>query len=391
MINYASTFVMLMGLALMTPSCERPSRYADFEAFNGKLAYGDSLISPVPQYATGRLFEAQSTSEALRFSVHPGQADESTDPRIIMQMPTQVEVDQSEGFIYVMDTESALINKFSLPDGALLASIETVQEYRKSESTRPALQVLPDGSLQICNLGDRRIIRLRPDGAVEQAGTLPRGISGCTVGTSNGEQIALNPLNDEELFHILGKRGQTRRTFGMLSNLHVREAKSEAKSDHPVVKGHGIDFVGTIGTSGESSFVYAGSQWGGLIGFNTDGTFRFYRETIAHYPFPRLVRDRTGDPFQLQMSSDPSEGSRFVINVWEGVYYQQIFPPCTEEVCPQTFTVDAYSYDTGDYLYSFRTPTNCAAMFITESHIYANCLGRGVIQYIRPARPSPFA
>ncbi len=389
----------LFGLVLGTLSCNQKPMYSDAEPFYGSLVYNDSIYSPIPQFQLNRLFEAAAGEEGYRFTIPTGSQGLEADSVMVMSMPTQAVVDKNEQFFYVMDTESYLINKFALSDGSLQKSITTAQEYRKAHNLQPSLQLLSDGSLQICGTERRQILQLHPDGKVKNSVKIPRGVNGCVMGIDSENQVALTIFNFDELFQVLNKRGRIKDNFGVVSNLHLRPVVGDIKYK----AGHGIDFVGSIGTDGASSFVYAGSKWGGLLGFDVNGEFRFFRETINHRPLPfrsslpllsPIEEGKSGPQimeFEPEILEDEPADFRFTVNVWEGVYYQQIIPPCNAETCASSFIVDAYSYENGDYLYSLHTPVNCGAIFITEDHIYANCLGRGLVQFVRRSRPSPFA
>ena len=227
----------------------------------------------------------------------------------------------------------------------------------------------------------RKVIKLDLYGRVKEVRKHPRKINGYVIPVDADSYVGMTALNYPELFHVYNRWGFRTRSFGFLSNLHLLKEPSKLL---PV--GHDMDFLGSLTTDGKSSFVYSGIYKGGLLGLTKDGTFRFYRETIKHRPYPQRTAVNKTDVLPLG-GTEASNSALFTLNVWNGVYYQHEIPPCNAESCPQTFTVDAYSYENGDYLYSLNPPANCAAVFLTDSHLYANCPTRGLIQFIRPSRP----
>jgi len=365
---------------LIFTGCDQTSEYADLDPFYGPLAQGDSLIYPTPQYTSHRQFEGLAVEKNLTLSVPPGKATDETPPELIMKWPIHIAIDPEEEFIYVMDKETFRINKMSLADGALVQSITAAQEYSKGSSSATMIQYLLDGTVKVFVPG-KIVLQLEPNGNVKEFLKHPRKINGYMLSIDSDSYVGMTVLNYPELFHVYNKRGVRARSFGFLSNLHLREKPGKME---PV--GHMLDFMGTLGTDGKSSFVYSGSLKGGLLGFSKDGTLRFYRETINHRPYSQkaLVDQNEDVP---PANTEASNSGLSTLNVWNGVYYQLVIPPCNAESCPQTFTVDAYSYESGDYLFSLNPPANCVAVFLTDEHLYANCLPRGLIQFVRPERP----
>ena len=236
----------LCGLFLTTLSCNQKPDYSDAEPFYGALVYNDSLYHPTPQFPLSRIFEEVASEERYRFTHPLGHQIDEADSMLVMDMPMQAVVDNDERFVYIMDNESYLINKFSLSDGSLLQSITTAQERRKTPSRQPRLQLLADGSLQVCGTEGRRTLLLHPEGQLKKSFKLPRGIYGCVAGIDADNYVALTSFNFDELFQVLNRRGRIKNSFGMLSNMHTRTLEGDVKHEG----GHGLDFVGTIGTDG---------------------------------------------------------------------------------------------------------------------------------------------
>lgn len=370
----------LFGVLLIFAGCDQTSKYAELDPFYGPLAQGDSLVHPAPQYASHRQFEGLAIEKKLTLSVPPGKATDETPPELIMKWPIHIAIDPEEEFIYVMDKETFRINKMSLKDGALVQSITAVQEYKKGNNSAPMIQYLIDGTVNVFVPG-KKVLTLEPSGEVKEILKHPRKVNSYIIPIDADSYVGMTVLNYPELFHVYNKRGRRTQSFGFLANLHLLEKPEKME---PI--GHMLDFMGTLGTDGKSSFVYSGSLKGGLLGFSKEGTLRFYRETINHRPYPqKALTDQNKD--LSPADGEASNSGLSTLNVWNEVYYQHVIPPCTAESCPQTFTVDAYSYENGDYLYSLNPPANCFAVFLTDSHLYANCPSRGLIQFIRPERP----
>ena len=108
----------------------------------------------------------------------------------------------------------------------------------------------------------KHILHLSPDGEVKKTLKHPKRINGYVVSVNTGTYVAVETLNYPELFHVYNARGFKQRAFGFLSNLHILEEPEEMQ---PV--GHRLDFMGSLVTDGNSSFMYAGTYKGGLLGF----------------------------------------------------------------------------------------------------------------------------
>ena len=371
---------ILLGVFLICTGCDKTSKYAELDPFYGPLAQGDSLIYPTPQHASHRQFEALAIEKNLTLSVPQAKATDETPPELIMKWPIHIAIDPDEEFIYVMDKETFRINKMSLTDGSLVQSITAAQEYKKDNNSAAMIQYLLDGTVEVYVPG-KKTLKLKPNGKAKKILKHPRKVNRYIIPIDSDSYVGMTALNYPELFHVYNKRGFRTQSFGFLSNLHLRE-----KPDKMEPIGHMLDFMGTLGTDGKSSFVYSGMYKGGLLGFSKDGTLRFYRETINHRPYPQKAIAKQSDVLP-QVDREASYDALFTLNVWNGVLYLHLIPPCNAESCPQTFTVDAYSYENGDYLYSLNPPANCFAVFLTDSHLYANCPTRGLIQFVRPTRP----
>ena len=131
---------VLVGVVLLAVGCTKHEKYPDQEPFHGALAQGDSLVHPLPQFASNRQFEGLASEKNLTLSIPPGKATDESPQEMVMKMPIQVAVDPDEAFIFVMDKETFRINKISLSDGSLLKSITEVQKYKKRSGTSPMLQ-----------------------------------------------------------------------------------------------------------------------------------------------------------------------------------------------------------------------------------------------------------
>ncbi|MFK7844129.1 MAG: hypothetical protein AB8G77_02435 [Rhodothermales bacterium] len=360
--------VFVVLLVVLTSGCEKTDPASSYpEPFYGQLLVGDTLLSPVPQQKTTREFEPMATVEIHQFTVAPALATEDTPAELVMEKPHRVTVSRAGDVLYVLDTESLLINKYNLLDGSLLNVITTANENRTSNNHFARLWLISDAEIGVAGVEAARIMRINEEG--ESLGFIDYNSGGGFVAAS-GKQIWLESLNEYELFHVYNENGEKERAFGILSS--VRYEFKEHK-----LNGHGMGFAGTMATDGADSFIYTNGYGSGLLGYRTDGSVVFFRELIDNTPFPEMVV--SGD--QGSVDDKDVVASRLSLNVWENVYYQYVF---WYEAGKES-VIDAYDYNTGDYLYSIKSPADCGVLYISNTHIYANCLDRGVIQFERPS------
>ena len=359
----AFMLIFVAGCTTSDSSSEYP------RPFYGRLLHDGVLVDPAPQTATGRLYQPMPAEVNIQFTVHPAQATNDTPSAKIMETPSDAGILHQDEHLFLMDNESLRINKFALADGRLKQVITTVADYGLPGFNKKRMRVMEGEELWIHGLEPGKIMRLDEAGEMlgwaEAQGTQPMLLF------NSGEVLKLMPLNGEKLFHLYDDRGAELRSFGILSSRKL-EAMGEP------MPGHGLGFLGNVSTDGNDTFVYAGGAGGGLLGYRTDGTLRYFRAYIDADLFASVQQS---DSVSYMLDWDGVKNQYFALNVWDGVYYQLVYNVGGD----QSFFVDAYDYDTGDYLYSIPSPEGCGYRFVTDTHLYANCMEGGFVQFERAA------
>ena len=345
--------------------------------FYGRLVYDDQLIDPRPQEISERIFEDSATQIVRQFAVHPLHASEDSDT-VVMTTPARAVIDEKEQFLFLIDSDSNAVHKFSLNTGRLLA-ISTEPADRKLGNQSVYMYMMGNEELWFTGVESKKIMRTDLDGSYLDMIDLP--YSGWVAPASSGEFVFLDASNMDELFHVYSSKGKKQRSFGILSSI-------EHEIHGRIQQAHGMGFIGELRTEGDHTFVYTSFFGGGILGYTMDGTLRYFRETIDSGPFPRLrsfteeEQEKSGlDAGDVTVDTDQVISQQFSMNVWNGIFYQNTYLLSDQE----TFVVDAYDYDTGDYLFSIPSPEGCGIIFITDRHLYASCLEQGFFQIRRPA------
>lgn len=374
---------LLFLFALITGCQQQDLKQSLEEQFNGpfygRLVYDNQLIDPRPQDSSERLFEEEATQIVRQFTVHPLQASADSD-LVIMVSPVRTVVDAEEQFLFLMDSDSNAVHKFSLQDGALLAVSEDPKDRVTTNGKSTNIHLRANEELWLTGIQRAKVMRTNLDGEFIDFIDLP--YSGQVAPTRSGDFVLLETGNLEELFHIYSSEGKKQRSFGILSSV-------EHEIRGYLQKAHGMGFLGEVRTAGGNSFIYTNFWGAGLLGFTMDGTLKFFRETIDNNPFPPL-RYLTEEEEELSLDDsgrgmtpdlENTKSQQFAANVWNGVFYQNTYMLAGD----RSFVVDAYDYDTGDYLYSIPSPEGCGIVYVTDKHLYANCLEQGFFQLRRPA------
>lgn len=366
-------FLISPFILLFMIGCTQPHPASHYpEPFYGQLLMGDSLMEAEPQQKSEREFVALATVVKQRFTVSPDSATDDTPAEIIMEKPVSASVDDNEEYLFLMDQESQVINKYAITTDELIDVFNYASENKTLLRSASLLSVR-NGELWLSSGGKQKpVLRLNQKG--EFLGFIDNPHRGGVSDVAPGKYLQYN-LNEPALFHVHNENGKREHSFGVLA--------SERKHLTQVYKnlmGHGLGFSGDVKTDGKGTFVYSSFYGGGLLGYNIDGTLRYFRETVDHNAFPPTpFMEGNGGSKIVDMDSVRTQ--QMPINVWNGVFYQYV-----NLIGEKKMVVDAYAYDTGDYLYSL--PVNwkeCGYIFITDDHIYANCK-EGFVQLARPAR-----
>ncbi|MEM8488179.1 MAG: hypothetical protein AAF564_21695 [Bacteroidota bacterium] len=355
-------------ILLTAAGCNKASLGESYpEPFYGQLLAGDSLITPVAQVVSDRVFEDSAYVVVKQFIVHPEAATEDTPAERISPAPVAAVVDAAEDYLYLFDKETFTLRKFSIADGTLQFAIEIDVEQKRNG--RPVLRLVSDEVLWIANIEKGKIVRYTSAG--ERLSDLDMPGLGTPIVADDGAFVIANYEDNEGLFHSYSPRMKKQDAFGVLTNIKV------ALQGIPY-PGHGMGFMGEGVTDGSHSFVYAGLLGGGLLSYKMDGSLRYFRESIDHSNFPGVREDTTRQVTVLSTDMEGVETQQIPFNVWNDTYYQ-FYSVIGEE----DWGWDAYDYNSGDYKYSIRRSNQCGNNFITDTHVYANCLNRGFFQMKR--------
>ncbi|MEM8488180.1 MAG: hypothetical protein AAF564_21700 [Bacteroidota bacterium] len=356
-------------LLLLVVGCNKPSLGDSYpEPFYGQLLVGDSLIAPVAQSVSERIFEDSAFVVVKQFTVHPDAATEDTPAERISPSPAIAIVDATEDYLYLFDKDILMLRKFSIADGALDFAIKI--DVVQARNGGAVMRLVSDEVLWIANVERGKIVRITTAG--ERLDDLDVPGRGAPIVASDGSFVMASIEDNEALFHSYTPGTQKQDAFGVFTNRVV----SVNDIRYP---GHGMGFIGEGVSDGSRSFVYAGLMGGGLLSYNMDGSLRYFRESIHHNNFPGLLPDTTVGVTGLVFDMEGVREQQIPINIWNDVYYQfySVVGGDSE------WGWDAYDYASGDYKYSIRRSGECGYNFITESHVYANCLNKGFFQIKR--------
>lgn len=360
---------VLLLLIVLTAGCENPDPASSYpEPFYGQLLVGDTLLSPVPQQKSTREFEPVATVETRQFTFAPALAIEDTPAELVMTKPNRAVFSRDGDMLFLLDTESLLINQYSLLDGSLIKVIKSANESRAPNSYLASIGLISDNELGVTGVEARKTMRIDSDG--KSLGFIDQASGESFVGMSSGKIVQIQSNNEYELFHVYNESGKKQQAFGLLSSMRYELGGNK-------LNGHGMGFAGTLATDGSESFVYTSGFGSGLLGYQTDGNVLYFREVIDHTPFPEMIASEGENTFTVD--NEEMVASRMSLNVWDNVYYQYAFGREGQEP-----VVDAYDYRTGDYLYSLKSPAECGIILVSSDHVYATCLDRGFIQFERP-------
>ena len=337
------------------------------DPFYGLLAHNDSLYMPEPQEKQERVVEVVDLDIAMTFGVTPEAATDDTPPeQILFTPPIDVVVDEKNGALYLLDKDAHVIKKFSLQDGSLIQIIGNGEGEGPGEFLGAwSLWLLENGTTWVHDGQRKALIGFKGDGALLETHALP--LQG-SVAVAHSERFVYNSsLNTERLFHVFDAVNKKQQTFGLMA--------------HPLLpEGHGLPYMGYVITDGSDSFLYTNYFGGGLVSFDFDGTFRFFRETIDPNPFPGMTNTTLPDgTLTKTVDSAGEHPPHFILNVYNNVYYDLV----VNKPDAGGLFVDAYAYSTGDYLYSIKTPDSCGALAVTAEYVYAQCNEEGLVQLRR--------
>ncbi|MEM8487765.1 MAG: hypothetical protein AAF564_19595 [Bacteroidota bacterium] len=377
MTRHIAQLLLLCVLPLFAACQEEPHPADSYpEPFSGQVLQGDSLISPVPQRISQRTFEDSTTVVLRQYTVFPDSASSGTPPERMMKMPIAAGLDSREETLYVMDTESLLINKYDVASAELTDVITSAKDAHEPSNYGAGLRMISDEEMWLYGVKKARITQM------STTGDLGRDIkfkSGEHHAVSTSGNYVVRRINDDiELFHTYTSKDKAQASFGILSSEKI-ELNGES------FKGHGMGFMGSVISDGTDSFVYAAQFGGVLLRYKMDGSLQYFREAIKPGSFPGLAAYTPSGPNSWSIDDGVSNHISYPINEWNGTIYYFV----TEKGEDSTrWMIDAYDYDNGDYLYSINRRETCRYIFITDEHIYAHCIDPGgFVQFKREGPP----
>ena len=326
------------------------------EPFYGQLLYEDSLITATPQQISERVIGDSIGVIERVYMVPSDKAQPDTPEEAIMELPIDAGVDNDGKYLYVMEKNSFKTNKYDLSSGELTLVLNSVAENKSTSHLGKGMRVMSNDELWIYGANTSKIFRVTPQD--ELLGYWEGRSGDSFIKMTSGELVKTTSSNEHELFHVFDEGGEKLRSFGILSSYQI-------EVDGYKTVGHGLGFHGWTSTNGDDSFVHVANMGGGLLSFNTDGSLRYFREFVEHVPFPDTVP--TGENTR-GIDMDGVHTQHFALNVWEDVYYEYAI-----EVNSGERIIDAYDYNTGDYLSSIPHPDGCWVKFVTDSKVYAMC------------------
>ncbi len=371
--------LLLLGIVLLVAACQDEPHPADNypEPFRGQLLQGDSLLAPTPQRASMRVFEDSASVVLRQYTVFPDSATADTPSERIMRMPISAGLDSKGETLYVMDTESFLINKYDVTSGELLGVITAAKDAHVPNPYSGGIRLINDEDFWVYGLDKARITRMRTSGEILDAIKYTSGEF--HAASRSGNYVVARFYDDHELFHTHTPKDRSQASFGILTS-------EKLEIDGRVVKGHGLSFTGGVISDGSESFLYAASFGGLMLSYTMDGSLRYFRESIKPGMFPELVPyEGEAKNTVMTVNQEQARQSQVPLNVWNGTAYYAV-REYDDEIT--LWTIDAYDYDTGDYLYSIDRRETCRYVFITDEHIYAHCFDPGgFVQFQREGPP----
>ncbi len=350
----------ILGLVLtMVAGCmeSNPHPAKDYpEPFYGQLFYEDALISATPQQITARVIGDSVGAVQQVYMVPSEMAQADTPQAAIMELPIDAGIDNEGKYLYVMEKNSFKTNKYDLSTGELSLELNTAAENKATSHLGKGIRVMSDDELWIHGVDAGKVFRITPQD--ELLGYWEGRSGDSFIKMTSGALVQTTSSNEHELFHVFDTEGEKQRSFGILSSYQI-------EIDGYKTVGHGLGFHGWTTTNGDDSFIHVANMGGGLLSFNTDGSLRYFREFVEHVPFPGTVP--TGENTR-GIDMDGVHTQHMALNVWEDVYYEYAINVNSGERI-----IDAYDYNTGDYLSSIPHPEGCWVKFVTDSEVYAMC------------------
>ncbi len=363
--RFLSKFFIVVTLCAIACNKEAPRAVIDYdESMYGYLVMEDSIIAPVPQTQQERTIVDRPTEIVLKFGLQAQDPDSDLPPAYTLSNPRQAVVDASEKHLYILDHGVMDVKQFDIATGRF------VQRYGNGKGSGPGefldlgiMALVGEKQILVTDKKKRDLTLFDQDGHVQRVNKMPFHTRGLATSQDGRYVLLTNRSNNLDLFKMYTDQGEELASFGWLAS----------GDDRPY-----ISFPGEMLGNNSDNFVFSGLYGGGLLSYSFDGAFRFYREALDSASFPRWVVDNTEDAPVYSLDASTSNATHIQRNIWGNVYYEVIL--YQEE--GQTWYIDAYDMETGDYLNSTVLPEACGAFFITDRHIYANCK-EGFVQFLR--------
>lgn len=358
---------LLILIVLSSAACNIEAPKADIgydESMYGYLVIEDSIIAPAPQALQERIIVDRPTEIVRKFGMSDEDPDSDLPPANILSNPRQAVVDASEKHLYILDHGAMDVKQFDIDTGQFMQRYGKGKGSGSGEFLDPGLMALVgEAHILVTDKKKRDLTLFDKEGRVQRVNKMPFHTRGLATSQDGRYVLLTNRSNNLDLFKMYTAEGEELVSFGWL-------ASGDAKPY--------ISFPGEMLGHNSDSFVFSGFYGGGLLSYSFEGAFRFYREALDSAPFPRWVVDNSEEAPVYRLDASFSNATHIQRNIWGNVYYEVIL----YQEGGQTWFIDAYDMETGDYIASTVLPEECGAYFITDRHVYANCK-EGFVQFLR--------
>lgn len=265
----------------------------------------------------------------------------------VLIKPFWIDVDQHEN-IYVFDYGDLTLKKFSR-EGKFVRAFGKGKGKGPGEFMNPMNSAIDaEGKVWIADAVNVNITVFRADGVFEKMFRLKQHPERFLLLGRSGKFVVMPSSQVEDRFEVYDHNGQAVKSFGRLI---------------PDQAQNWMALGGRAAADDSGRFVQVFTRAGYIVGYDSTGQLRFYRETIDPVPFPKLIVSEGGQGF------DPKApwASTTVNIVGDEVFVLSMSGAYKVKVG----VIDSYSNQDGSYLYSFKLPDWATHAFVTKNHIYS--------------------
>ena len=293
------------------------------------LTLNPEAPAPRPQTVRERVWRAVRFEPVASFSSGPG---------AYLEMPTLLRVDNG-GNLYILDSGRSTVVKLS-PEGRQLA------KYQDSSVTNPTDVAVGKGDeVWMCDPDSGGVAVFSAGGQIDRRIRLDPAVGRLALDPEGGF-VATSLAGGEGLFRRYSRKGDRKDSFG---SLFQDEFQTSVAAD------------GWFVPAGPGVLIYPFRNAGLLVSYSMDGRLRFFRQTIAPLPLPRVKVDAAGRqsvPTEIPVST--------VSGSVAGDSLYLLTPTGAGKV------LDVYGTVDGSYRYSMKPPEPDARyVVLTEDRLYS--------------------